>query len=498
MKKTKLLATLASLCYILGIAAILLIQGCEKNDRGNLADELKDISNYYSKNVTTANLNPFSALTPDWNNIYVHEDGQEVIYEIELQNPKKVVESDHQLKSNEAVNFSGNIIRLLIFKNKQDNVIKGGCYMSISSNDDIAVINIKYKHPDNFSGKISYYNLNGSFSNGWMYSKGEVTKRISLSSREAYMLNNKCPDLVGNAGKINNTKGEKIMLKQAVACYPGVPQFIYATVCAGDDDSGEVVCTTKLTAVIYTEFCEGGGNDNNDGGYTPPGGGGTTYIVDCNGDRNGKAYDSDCGCIGGNTGITECPKEIKDSINNPCIKEQLSLAQSAKTTIRNMLNDEFGTANFNDRDIVFYDITTLADTVAGTTHGNSAYSFIINLNENTLPQRSKEYILSTIYHEILHAYMDTQIGKDASGNYLISNQHQTMADRYVFLMTGALKIAFPNLSDRDAWALSWGGLEDTPFYKTKLSEIERVEIQNLMTTHRKNTAANLRHGTYCN
>ncbi|MBT2564263.1 hypothetical protein J7E50_16585 [Pedobacter sp. ISL-68] len=202
------------------------------------------------------------------------------------------------------------------------------------------------------------------------------------------------------------------------------------------------------------------------------------------------------GGTGGNGG--EAVFEIKDSVQNDCIKAQLSHAQTAKTTIRNMLNDEFGTNNFNDRDIVFYDITTLPDTVAGTTHGNSAYSFIINLNENTLPQRSKEYILSTIYHEILHAYMDTQLGKDASGNYLISNQHQTMADKYVFLMMGALKVAFPNLSDRDAWALSWGGLEDTPFYKTKLSEAERVEIQNLMDKHRKSTAANLRHGTYCN
>ena len=73
-----------------------------------------------------------------------------------------------------------------------------------------------------------------------------------------------------------------------------------------------------------------------------------------------------------------------------------------------------------------------------------------------------------------------------------------MADKYVFLMTGALKVAFPSISDRDAWALSWGGLEDTPFYKTKLSEAERVEIQNLMDRHRKSTSANLRHGTYCN
>ena len=61
-----------------------------------------------------------------------------------------------------------------------------------------------------------------------------------------------------------------------------------------------------------------------------------------------------------------------------------------------------------------------------------------------------------------------------------------------------MKSIFPNIDLKDVTALSWGGLEDTPFYKTKLSEAERVEIQNLMNRHRKNTDANLRHGTYCN
>ncbi len=70
---------------------------------------------------------------------------------------------------------------------------------------------------------------------------------------------------------------------------------------------------------------------------------------------------------------------------------------------------------------------------------------------------------------------------------------------YNYVLGGrALNIAFPGISDRDAWALSWGGLEDTPFYKGKLSTNERLEIQNLMDRHRKGMAANLRHGTYCN
>ena len=163
-----------------------------------------------------------------------------------------------------------------------------------------------------------------------------------------------------------------------------------------------------------------------------------------------------------------------------------------------MLNNEFGSNNYNDRDITFYDTNTLPDTIVGTTHGENAYSFIINLNKNTLPEKSEEYILSTIYHEILHAYMDTQIGKDATGKYLIANQHETMADSYVLLMTGALQIAFPNISAKDAWALSWGGLEDTPFYNTKLTAEQKIEIKSINERHKKSSDANLRHGSYCN
>jgi hypothetical protein len=32
--------------------------------------------------------------------------------------------------------------------------------------------------------------------------------------------------------------------------------------------------------------------------------------IDCNGVQNGTAYETSCGCIGGNTGINECPEEV--------------------------------------------------------------------------------------------------------------------------------------------------------------------------------------------
>ena len=75
MKKINLLKSLAGLCFVLSIAAILFIQGCKKDNHIN-ATESEEISQYYSQHVVNTNLNPFGTLIPDWDNVYVHEEGQ--------------------------------------------------------------------------------------------------------------------------------------------------------------------------------------------------------------------------------------------------------------------------------------------------------------------------------------------------------------------------------------------------------------------------------------
>ncbi len=223
--------------------------------------------------------------------------------------------------------------------------------------------------------------------------------------------------------------------------------------------------------------------------------------IDCTGKPGGWAYiDPDCKtCIGGTTGRTECPpKEIRDSVQNPCIKDQLNLARTAKTTILNMLNNTFGgTIQFEDLSLTFKDITTLSNTIDGTMQRLSGIEYEISLNKNKLPNASKEYILATIYHEILHAFIESKLVKGSDGKYVITDQHQQMATDYVTLMTGALQVAFPNLSNNEAWALSWGGLEKTPFYTTKLTNTQRTQINDLNNKHKDKLATD-KLGTYCN
>jgi hypothetical protein len=234
------------------------------------------------------------------------------------------------------------------------------------------------------------------------------------------------------------------------------------------------------------------------GDYPEPDHGGP---VDCQGVVAGGAYPTDCGCIGGTTGITECPlREILDSVNNSCIKTQLAIARNAQTTIRNMMTEVFGGPSEVERlNLTFKDVTNLPDTTSGDAKRWSATNidFEIRLNQNTLKVSSKEYILSTIYHEILHAYMFSKLTPGPDGRYNVSAQHEDMAIKYVTLMTGALKIAFPNISDQEAWGLSWGGLEGTNLYRTKLTQAQRDAIGETNRRHTHKSATD-KQGTYCN
>ncbi len=93
---------------------------------------------------------------------------------------------------------------------------------------------------------------------------------------------------------------------------------------------------------------------------------------------------------------------------------------------------------------------------------NGNYDFLgssIHLNKDVLSTSSQEYIAATIMHEALHAYMDYQ------GIDIGDEQHKAMAAKYINTMATDLKNMFPTLTNDAAYALAWGGLENTSTYK---------------------------------
>ncbi|MBB6274411.1 hypothetical protein HDF26_004885 [Pedobacter cryoconitis] len=271
----------------------------------------------------------------------------------------------------------------------------------------------------------------------------------------------------------------------------------------------EVDCEKEIIPSINNPGGTSDPNKPNGGGMS---GGGNYPPPNCNSDPNyvmptgtapdGKAYLPRC-----QDPVKEEPivkpverditKEIIVTVEDECILTGVNTAIGAKTTIKDMLNSTFNGNDYTDYQINFSDVTTLKDNVFGTSQAMNKFQFDISLNRNILPGRSKEFIVSTVYHEVLHAYLGTKYIIGPDGKYIMGDEHSEIANNYIALLTGSLKVAFPNISNQEAWALSWGGLEETPFYMTKLSQAERNEIQKINNQHKKSIDPSERKGTYC-
>ncbi|MET3877050.1 hypothetical protein [Chitinophaga sp. OAE865] len=106
--------------------------------------------------------------------------------------------------------------------------------------------------------------------------------------------------------------------------------------------------------------------------------------------------------------------------------------------------------------------------LGGDTANPRKYGVIyINLNQDSLPGKSKEVIATAIYHEIIH-------GVFAINNVPIILQHETMAESYRQKIAEGLKALFPAMSDEDANALGWIGLVKT----YQFSSLRTKDFQN--------------------
>ncbi|TBO41125.1 hypothetical protein [Pedobacter kyonggii] len=466
------------------LATTVIIYSCKKDKHNDLSiSEIENLKHLYkTMNTNNLNTNLLASLNPKWETIKESKIGDTLIYEADFDNPKGVFISRYDINPEQGKElFSKNLFKLLFIKNLKNNVTKG-YYMSIISDNKIDLHDMHFRNVGEFSGDINFYSLNGTFLNGWKYQHGKTTTFRRIKNTQKTLQMGIGPD--------------KFSQSCSIFGYP-----VYATICFEREGSYEA-CFPKLTGYSYSISCSGAGGGQYEEVDVEPVDGSPDPYVDCNGNVNGSAIEiPNCGCIGGTTGLESCEqREIIDSVKNQCIKAQLANALSAKTTIRNMLNETFGgTVQFESLNLTFTDVTTLPDNISGDAGRASATSiyFDIRLNANKLPGYSQEYILSTIYHEILHAYMFSKLTMGSDGKYNISTQHEDMANKYLILMTGALKIAFPNISSQDAWALSWGGLEGTNLYTSKLTQEQRDAINEVNGKY-MNKSTSPKQGTYCN
>ena len=94
---------------------------------------------------------------------------------------------------------------------------------------------------------------------------------------------------------------------------------------------------------------------------------------------------------------------IKDSLTNPCAKSLLAQAPNLNNDIAKILRETFGTSDkFNITVSNKYLIAATGSSSGQDNHGIINCNII--LNDNMLKTASKEYILITLYHEVIHCF----------------------------------------------------------------------------------------------
>jgi len=97
----------------------------------------------------------------------------------------------------------------------------------------------------------------------------------------------------------------------------------------------------------------------------------------------------------------------------------------------------------------------------------------------------------------LHAYLTALFPSNSpNGTIIIPEDHQYMATNYINMMTSSLRSMYPDITEADARALSWGGLENTSAYDL-LTISEKNEIATINKKYSGKAPTN-RLGKFCN
>ena len=200
-----------------------------------------------------------------------------------------------------------------------------------------------------------------------------------------------------------------------------------------------------------------------------------TDSVDCAGVLNGSALESDeCNtCIGGTTGLTACPKDIRNKTEDPCISTVVNELVGTNKNIEGKISEiikKFDQSK--DLNLNIYDGIT-----ANGKPGNmfrsqligSSFTADIRLQTSYFKGQdgaSKESLAAVLIHEVLHSFIKSQ-----NFNLLDTTNihHNMMVQNYIAPMSDYLTSAF-GISRKDAFSLVWNGVIDSDVFEKANSE----------------------------
>lgn len=168
---------------------------------------------------------------------------------------------------------------------------------------------------------------------------------------------------------------------------------------------------------------------------------------------------------------------IIDSLRGfPCAQDVLRQLPNVEGKVKEILHDVFGvtdSVNLKFSAGIFPIADSLLDAFTPDPLTNAPNDYRIYLNVNLLTSATKDYIASVIIHEAIHAYIMRKKQTLSPANFELqfpiyglystidSAHHNQMANSYIAIMKQAIRAVNTTVTDYNAEALAWGGLEET-------------------------------------
>lgn len=181
-------------------------------------------------------------------------------------------------------------------------------------------------------------------------------------------------------------------------------------------------------------------------------------------------------------------QSIIDSLTGyPCAQSILQRLPSINAMTQSLIQNVFGV---NDSVNIMFVAKTFSDTlldgrtIEAYTNANGILNYKIQLNTYMLNIASQDYLVATIMHESIHAYLyykkhtlDSLTFHQQFPLYDSTptnmGQHLQMAASYVQVISDVIKSFNPSLNNSVdsiyANALAWGGLEKTPAFQNNIN-----------------------------
>ena len=461
MKKDFVLLKQCALALTLLITVSIILHSCKKDNHSQpkiTAFDLQEAKNWVRLNIKTTETNPFKAMSPNWDNLYTSIVDNQTIIEVGLNNPDKIFVGDSPNDATEPnLGLSKCNIRLVLFKNADNNTIVSGCYMAVVNNIQFKKSEIHYKNVGDLTGKLYYFNTDGSFSNGSLYANGQIARRTAnLNLLNESLRNIKLQRL--DIKKLSLSIKDKIIAVKS-PCADGIDIPIWGQSCVGVE--GYEVCSPYISGFAHLPgSCDGDYGDNEGYGGTHGG-----YAGGSNNNSN---------------------RDIHNKTTDPCISKTVEAALDANKDVIGMIGGIISLFDSSKKvSLNIYEGVTDHGAPGQYKNGGfvgNTFQANITLQTSYFKNTSKESVITTLIHEAVHAYIHT------SGSQILEDDHEAISKKYIDPMAAYLQDYF-GMGVKEAYSMAWSGVPDSQVYKSaigtstfKMSDgnfITKDEIDNL-------------------